>query len=488
MYFYSIFAGDTNFKKIYEDKNFSIFKNGIQSGSLFQLPSEGRFDFDYVYTRLSNRLAPNLLKNPSFEDGMKEWILNPPSFINVSENSKQGKNAALIYGQEGWWPDFRQTIPVKGNTTYNVQAFVKGYNITDLHTKIFWFDQTQNIGDFSSVRTDFLNFGLSDMREGEWSMIDEVVQSPANSKVAQVAFLGSSLQGRYPSTSTLVDNVTFHEVSPQVTGLPSKIQVVNDYDTLAPTSYRARLDADKPITLAFDQSYDPLWEGSIFKNGRNVESVSPIPLYGTINGFRINQSGAMDIVIEYKLQGLFEIAILATFCLYVSCGAILLYQLFRTRKHRYVTGVEAYPEILYPSVSWVDGADSRPEFIDTSLFSLTSRNILAHALVLTSILLSRLILPNQNYLLIGTFYAIIMAIFVCLRLNGRIPIMYSLAILALEVVLAFYVNESVQNQLLIYFLVVVGVISSITRDFSLRKFRKKSNIRKTELPDQMDKS
>jgi hypothetical protein len=94
---------------------------------------------------------------------------------------------------------------------------------------------------------------------------------------------------------------------------------------------------------------------------------------------------------------------------------------------------------------------------DDTLFSYTWRNIVSHIVVLASILLLRLFLNDVNLVTTGLAYALITGIFLCLKLNGEIPILYAVIILALEVILAFYSFNSQQNLLLVYWLFVVGV-------------------------------
>ena len=59
--------------------------------------------------------------------------------------------------------------------------------------------------------------------------------------------------------------------------------------------------------LSFAESYDPLWEARIYKNGKLVGKVRSIPVYSVINGFWINETGDLEIVIRYTPQDLLRI-------------------------------------------------------------------------------------------------------------------------------------------------------------------------------------
>ena len=58
--------------------------------------------------------------------------------------------------------------------------------------------------------------------------------------------------------------------------------------------------------LSFAEAYDPLWEARVYKDGRKIETVKSIPLYSVINGFWINETGNLEIIIRYKSQDWFE--------------------------------------------------------------------------------------------------------------------------------------------------------------------------------------
>ena len=56
--------------------------------------------------------------------------------------------------------------------------------------------------------------------------------------------------------------------------------------------------------LSFAEAYDPLWEARVCNDGKLVEKVRLIPLYSVINGFWINETGELEIIIRYAPAGL----------------------------------------------------------------------------------------------------------------------------------------------------------------------------------------
>ena len=73
------------------------------------------------------------------------------------------------------------------------------------------------------------------------------------------------------------------------------------YEKLNPTLYKVQLNATEPFILGLAESYDPLWIAYV--NGEKIRSK---PLYSLINGFWINQTGLLEITIEYEPQKWFS--------------------------------------------------------------------------------------------------------------------------------------------------------------------------------------
>jgi len=114
----------------------------------------------------------------------------------------------------------------------------------------------------------------------------------------------------------------------QVKEKPAKII---SYKKINPTLWEVQVNATKPFMLSFAESYDPLWEARIYKDGKLVEKVSPVPLYGVINGFYINETGNLKIIIRYKPQDWFEIGLAISGITFLSCIAYLFYDWRRNK-------------------------------------------------------------------------------------------------------------------------------------------------------------
>jgi len=107
---------------------------------------------------------------------------------------------------------------------------------------------------------------------------------------------------------------------------------VKNYKKINPTLWKVKVNAKRPFMLSFAEAYDPLWEARIYKNGEKIEKVKSIPLYSVINGFWIDQTGDLEIVIRYKPQDWFEIGLVISALTFIGCIGYLFYDWRKNRK------------------------------------------------------------------------------------------------------------------------------------------------------------
>ncbi len=84
---------------------------------------------------------------------------------------------------------------------------------------------------------------------------------------------------------------------------------ITKFEKINPTLWKVYVNATKPFLLTFAESYDPLWEARVYKDGKLVERVKSIPVYGVINGFWINETGNLTIILRYTPQDWFELGL-----------------------------------------------------------------------------------------------------------------------------------------------------------------------------------
>ena len=106
-----------------------------------------------------------------------------------------------------------------------------------------------------------------------------------------------------------------------------------------PTFWKVKLNAIKPFMLLFAEAYDPLWEARIYKDGKLVGVVRSVPLYSVINGFWIDQTGDLEIIIRYKPQDWFELGLSISATTFLGCTGYLIYDWGRGRGAPWAVGL-----------------------------------------------------------------------------------------------------------------------------------------------------
>ena len=122
-------------------------------------------------------------------------------------------------------------------------------------------------------------------------------------------------------------NVTLKDIF-ESKDIPAKIE---EYKKVNPTLWKVKINAQRPFMLSFAESYDPLWEARIYKNGQKIKTVKSIPLYSVINGFWIDESGDLEIVIRYKPQDWFEMGLAISALTFIGYIGYLFYDWRRNK-------------------------------------------------------------------------------------------------------------------------------------------------------------
>ena len=123
----------------------------------------------------------------------------------------------------------------------------------------------------------------------------------------------------------------------EVRETPAKII---SYEKIDPTLWKVRIHASKPFMLSFNEAYDPLWEARIYKDGKLIEKTRSVPLYSVINGFWIDTTGDLTIVIRYVPQDWFELGLKISATTFALCIFYLIWDWRRSRGDRWALGLE----------------------------------------------------------------------------------------------------------------------------------------------------
>ncbi len=129
---------------------------------------------------------------------------------------------------------------------------------------------------------------------------------------------------------------------------------VSDYEKHNPTLYSVKVDAEKPFMLSFAESYDGLWYAQItHRNGvpvKNSEKIRPVPLYSVINGFWIDETGDLEIKIEYEPQQWFYKGAAISITTLILCILYLIWDWRKSRK-KAAAAMNAPPKNIMPKAA-----------------------------------------------------------------------------------------------------------------------------------------
>ncbi|MDH5266303.1 MAG: hypothetical protein OEW62_01340 [Candidatus Bathyarchaeota archaeon] len=128
-----------------------------------------------------------------------------------------------------------------------------------------------------------------------------------------------------------------------------------EYAQEKPTSWVATINASEPFLLAFAAPYDQQWRACT-----DLKEYKPFASFSFINIFWINETGLLQIRIEYKPQKLFYIGTIITLVICTMCFSVLFYDKvrFRIRKHaetlalHQIKQLQVQQSIMYKS-RWV---------------------------------------------------------------------------------------------------------------------------------------
>ncbi|MDW5561798.1 MAG: hypothetical protein SA339_01120 [Methanomassiliicoccus sp.] len=98
---------------------------------------------------------------------------------------------------------------------------------------------------------------------------------------------------------------------------------------LSPTHYRIEISSDSPFMYCLAESYDSQWKATIYKDGVAVRTISPVALYGCLNGFWIDEVGSnITLEITYGPQSLLDEGLAISSLALLAIGAVAVIELW----------------------------------------------------------------------------------------------------------------------------------------------------------------
>ncbi|WP_050002515.1 glycosyltransferase family protein [Thermococcus eurythermalis] len=276
---------------------------GFNAVNLFALVPENEY---YKAKEEVKRLLQNKTVIYIFEAESDLYNSNADTIKNL--NASNGELIKFKDDGEAW-----QDMEIVKNSTYKIA--LKGIGTFNV-----------SIGNYSYIlSSENLTFRYTPtfyLREGKYKLKITPVSKDA---ILDVVWLYST-----DNNETLEDIFNVNET-------PATVQ---NYTKINPTLWKVKVNATKPFFLTFAESYDPLWEARVYKDGKLVEKVKPVPVYGVINGFWINQTGDLEIVLRYTPQDWFERGLIISLTTFVLSIFYIFYDWRREKGDRWAGRLE----------------------------------------------------------------------------------------------------------------------------------------------------
>jgi len=272
-----------------------------------------------------------------------------PQYIRKEINYLYENKSLIIYispsagvklGNRTWLQLSSPIIPIRSNNDrYIFKTIVKSYNTKALYIKILFFDKNNHVVKVGIPPKDAYYYGKARFGrklDNASTYIFGVIIPPKGANYFRIQYW---FKPNGFGQLLVRDLEIFHfRLASDFENNHNSAKV--NYTKINPTLWKVKVNATKPFMLSFAEAYDPLWEARVYRDGKLMEKVRSIPLYSVINGFWINETGNLEIVIRYTPQDWFEIGLAISATTFVGCIGYLFYNWRRERGDKWAERVE----------------------------------------------------------------------------------------------------------------------------------------------------
>jgi hypothetical protein len=230
----------------------------------------------------------------------------------------------------GWKTISSPLLPAEYGATYQIQLDIKGQNAHQVHIKLAEYDVAKNV--LTADYLAYVNDGTFNWTRTTFNFL------PTNqtTKYLQIqVWHGHETDKPYPNI-IWVDNVKVngHTTRLNTTGLglifhnstQNQPATILDYSRVNPTKIVATINATQPFILAVSEALDQSWKANV--NGKQIENS---PLYLGLKGFDINQTGLLQVTIEYEPQQWFLYGSIISATSVIFCFAYLVHSFTKNK-------------------------------------------------------------------------------------------------------------------------------------------------------------
>ena len=97
-------------------------------------------------------------------------------------------------------------------------------------------------------------------------------------------------------------------------------------DKINLTLWNVSISTSSPATIRFAEPYVQAWEPSVYKDGKKIEVVNSLPLYGVLNAFQIKNTGDLNIILNFVPQYWYQIGLLMSGLTFAFCIIYIIYE------------------------------------------------------------------------------------------------------------------------------------------------------------------
>lgn len=201
----------------------------------------------------------------------------------------------------GWKTINSPLLPAQYGNGYQIQTDIKGENTREVNIKIAEYNKSKNIvtvthtayandGTFNWTHTTF-NYEPTN-RNTEYLQIQIWHGHETNKPLPNVVWIDNIKINGYITILNTTDLDLIFQNTTQ-----NQPAIILEYEKINPTKITAAINATQPFILAISEALDQSW--TAYVNGKEIK---PTSLYLGLKEFYINQTGLLEIAIEYVPQ------------------------------------------------------------------------------------------------------------------------------------------------------------------------------------------
>jgi len=263
----------------------------------------------------------------SLED-VQEWqSATPPnqwqSIYTLTQDNNTFK-AELWNSTWGWKKLNSPLLPAQYGDICQIQADIKGQNTYEVHIKMAEFDANNNV--LNEGYAAYINSGTFNWTHAAFNY----GPTDRTTRFVQIQIWSGHLTDKPFPNTIWIDNIKINGYTTilNTTGLDLVFQnttqnqpaTILSYTKINPTRITATINATQPFILTVSEALDQSW--TAYANGKQIK---PASLYLGLAGFYINQTGQLEITIEYEPQKWFYYGSVVSVLTFLACLTYLTY-------------------------------------------------------------------------------------------------------------------------------------------------------------------